>query len=186
MTETMTLPLPTDVPAPDQLAPADTAPETTPAPPPPADTLPGGKPPRRRRATKTTTDDAPKPARSRAKRSKPIDIAARMAELYGTMGALVAAVPSGPAAHAPELTVTQTIGLALVENAEPAAGALAQLAEDNPKMREALERLLTVSAFGAVVTAHLPIVLAAGLATGAVPAWVGKMIQRDDAGGASA
>lgn len=187
MTDTATLPLPTTLPElPPE--PADVAP----APAPPADALPTAKPPRGRGRSRARSGDAAKPttpARSRAKRAPAVNIAQGMTDLYVQTGAVIAAIPSGPAvAVTPDVaallsdagqdrpTVTQAIGVAIVTSGPAAGDALAKLAEDNPRIREALERMLTVSAFAGVLAAHLPIIAAAGLATGALPPFVAALL----------
>lgn len=54
------------------------------------------------------------------------------------------------------------ISTAILENAEPCAQALDKLAEKNPAVRKLLYALVETSAWGLVISAHLPILLALG------------------------
>jgi hypothetical protein len=62
----------------------------------------------------------------------------------------------------------QPCGMAVVNNAEPCARALENLARENPAVRRALLALVETSVWGQVIAAHLPIMLA--IATHHVPA----------------
>jgi hypothetical protein len=63
--------------------------------------------------------------------------------------------------------VNPRIGVTIINKADDCASALDDLARTNPRVRRALERMLTTSAYSAVITAHLPIVVA--VATEYVP-----------------
>lgn len=60
----------------------------------------------------------------------------------------------------PVALVNQADALAIVEHAEPIAYALDRLAKENPAVKRVLERLLTSSAWGGVIVAVLPLVIA--------------------------
>ena len=144
-----------------------------------------GAPARRRRSSgssradrKAKAGDAPAKARTaRAPRKSPAKIADGMANLYTMAGLAVSAVPSAPAVGpmaggepGSPVTVTQVIGQSLAGNAVGIGAAWEQAAKDDPRIREALERLLVVSTFGAILTAHAPVMIAGLMAGGMVPA----------------
>lgn len=111
------------------------------------------------RRSSTTSDKADaRPRRSTPRRPA---IGTRMSSMYATMGLGLSMAPH---------PVAQTVGLQLVANSAECGKAWEQLAKDDPRVAAALDRLLTVSAYGALVTAHLPIVIAALVASGKVPA----------------
>jgi hypothetical protein len=65
----------------------------------------------------------------------------------------------------------------VVVNGVPAlAAALAKLAEENPSVRENLERMLTAGAWSGVIAAVLPIVLGICANHGMIPAQLGALI----------
>lgn len=117
------------------------------------------------KATGTTTP------RARTTRKAAPKIAEGMAQLYTYAGLGVAAVPGPPAvaAFGAGATVTGVVGQQLVANAGAIGAAWEQAAKDDPRIREALEKLLTVSTLGAIVAAHAPVILAAFAAAGKVP-----------------
>lgn len=154
--EGMPAPVDVHVPAPDA------APEL--------DATPTDKP-KAKRARRATTQ----PTARRAPRAAKVDIQARVAELYSAAGMALSIVPSKPSATGSGLTVTTEIGMAIASSAEQTAKAWKQLADENPAVRQAIERLLTVTAFGALVTAHLPIIMATLAATGALQGAAGQL-----------
>lgn len=116
---------------------------------------------RAKQAAGTPTDKAPRaPRRAPAKR---IDIKAGMTQLYTMAGLAVSMVPT-------QSPVPQAVGLQMGAQAEQCAAAWEQLAKENPRVREALEQLLTVSSVGVLIAAHAPIVTAGAAAAGALPA----------------
>lgn len=113
-----------------------------------------------------------KPAPAPRRRASKIDIKAGMIDLYTTLGFGIAMAPSKPSATDPTQSVTMVVGQSIVANAESCAIAWERLAKENPAIRMALERMLTVSAFGAVIMAHAPILIVAVQASGqALPAF---------------
>ena len=70
-----------------------------------------------------------------------------LTEFYTTIGTAV-------------MLINESDGAAIISNAENCAQALDKLAAENPKVRRALQKMLTGSAVGGVVIAHAPIVLA--------------------------
>lgn len=58
------------------------------------------------------------------------------------------------------LPLSPPVGTALVQNAEPCAQSLDNLARTNPAVRRALMSLLQTGAWGQVLAAHMPIILA--------------------------
>lgn len=123
------------------------------------------------RARRTSTAK-PRPQR----RAKAVDIEKGITELYTAIGLGVSLVPSKPSAINPEHTVTASIGYAIGEQAPKIGAAWKQIADDNPQVREALERLLTVSAVGALITAHAPILIVAATAAGMMPPTAGVVL----------
>jgi hypothetical protein len=51
-------------------------------------------------------------------------------------------------------------GRSVVDNSEAMAQSMAEWAAEDPKVRKALEKMLTVGAFGKVIAAHMPVVMA--------------------------
>ncbi|HUI36535.1 MAG TPA: hypothetical protein VLZ04_03515 [Gaiellaceae bacterium] len=131
-------------------------------------------------------DAQPKPAR--ATRTKKPDIAGGMAQLYTMAGVGLSVVPSRPAAVAAVQgqTVTQAIGHSLVAEAGAIGKAWEKAAAEDPRIREALEKLLAVSTLGQIVAAHLPVVLAGMMAAGVVPAALMGAAPAAESGGAAA
>lgn len=110
------------------------------------------------------------------RRVKTAPIGERVSQLYTMAGMAVAMIPAGPSAVDPDTTVTQAIGLAVATSADACGAAWQKLAEDNPRVRAALERMLTVSSFGELIAAHVPILIVAGLVSGALPAVLGDRL----------
>jgi hypothetical protein len=61
------------------------------------------------------------------------------------------------------LPITYPVGTAFVQNAGPCAESLDELARTNPAVRKVLMSLLTTGAWGKVIAAHFPIILAIGV-----------------------
>lgn len=61
------------------------------------------------------------------------------------------------------LPITTPVGTAFVQNAQPCAESLDELARTNPAVRRVLMSLLTTGAWGKVIAAHFPIILAIGV-----------------------
>jgi hypothetical protein len=61
------------------------------------------------------------------------------------------------------LPITTPVGTAFVQNAQPCAESLDELARTNPAVRKVLMSLLTTGAWGKVIAAHFPILLAIGV-----------------------
>lgn len=61
------------------------------------------------------------------------------------------------------LPLSHPVGTAFVQNAGPCAESLDELARTNPAARRFLMSLLTTGAWGKVIAAHLPILLAIGV-----------------------
>lgn len=49
------------------------------------------------------------------------------------------------------------VGVVVLESAENCASSLADLAEKNPRLKKQLQSMLSAGAYGAVISAHLPI-----------------------------
>lgn len=94
-----------------------------------------------------------KPRSGRAKEPKPVPPKPRvgqlvkpLTDLYTTIGTMM--VP-----------FDQPCGMAIIQNAEPCAKALEQLARENPAVRRALLALVETSIWGQVLAAHAPIMI---------------------------
>lgn len=137
-----------------------------------ADMLPkDGPKPRTRR-----TRGAAKPRAAAApRRAQRVDIKGGMANIYVMAAGAVAMVPS-PVVFEGGPTRTQAIGQAILENAEKIGGSWEQLAKENADVRAALERFLSVSAVGVLISAHVPILLVAATAYGFVPPQIAAMM----------
>lgn len=138
----------------------------------PKDTPPGKS--RRTRATRTAraaTGDKPAPRPKAAGRRKAkVDIRSSMTQLYVSVGMGLSMLPSKPGPLG--VPATAAIGQTIAEQATVSADAWAKLADENPAVREALEKILTVSSVGALLAAHMPIVVVAAVSYGVVPAGV--------------
>lgn len=124
----------------------------------------GGKPAAPKRAT-TTRKSTP---------TARINIKAQMSQLYTMAGVGLSMVPAQPNPKTGQV-IPQAVGLALASNADACGQAWETLAKDNPRVRDALERLLTVSAVGSLITAHLPVIMAAVQASGGVGGVAGML-----------
>jgi hypothetical protein len=101
------------------------------------------------------TDSAPKdrikesiPTPNRMKESRKKDLTPALVNTYNQVGAVLCMIPR-----------TREDGRVIIENAEVAASALADYAERNASVYKALEKLLNASGVGAVVAAHIPIMI---------------------------
>lgn len=118
-----------------------------------------------------------KTTRTRSTRSKSVDIAAKMSELYTQVGVGVSLIPSKPSpAELGSVSVTQAIGQSIVAQADAAGRAWQQLADENDQVRAALEKMLTVSVVGQLIAAHAPIAIMAATVLGAMPPAVGVLL----------
>lgn len=146
----------------DALGPADAAAETD---------RPPAKRSHKAKAGRPRPSRAARPPRVSAPRRP--SIADGMARLYTLVGVGVSAVPSRLAVAGPDAgktSITGVTGAAMVSNSKQLGAAWEAAAKDDPRIREALEKLLTVSTLGQIVAAHLPIFLLGACAAGAVPA----------------
>lgn len=138
------------------------------------DTVPDAPPARPTRRRRSVTSPAVKTAdrkpRARSNSRSRVKIGEGMTGLYTMVGVGLSMVPSAPAKGVPNVTTTHAIGQAIVENAAACGQAWEKVAADNPAVKDALEKLLTVTSFGQLVAAHMPIIIAATVATGTVPA----------------
>jgi hypothetical protein len=133
----------------------------------------------------TTAPAAPRRARTRKPRA-----AKPRAKAGGDKGPAKPRAPRqtplGKRVEAMHTTVALGLSLAPAPWAQPTAMSLAtqaadigkaweQLAKDNPRVAEALERILTVSTLGALVGAYVPVVIAGLAASGKLPGQLGGM-----------
>lgn len=151
----------------DALGPVDAQAETDRPPAKRSHKAKAGRPPRAARPSRARETGAPRVSAPR----RP-SIAGGMARLYTMAGVGVATIPSrlavaGPAAG--KRSVAAVAGTAMVSNSKELGAAWEAAAREDPRIREALEKLLTVSTLGQIVAAHLPIFLLTGCAVGAIP-----------------
>lgn len=154
----------------DALGPAHAAPESDKAPAKPKRSHSRSGTSRAQRAAKSA--GGPATPRTRAPSVRRPNIAAGMAQIYAMGGLALSMVPSGVAVAGPgagESTITAVTGRALVANSGDLGAAWEAAAKDDPRIREALEKLLAVSMLGQIITAHLPVILVGMCAAGAVP-----------------
>jgi hypothetical protein len=170
----------------DELGPADEpeapAPKRAPTP-----RKPRMAPGRSRRKTSSSTSEksssssSSRPTtRARPPAAGKVNIKAQMAQLYTMAGVGVSMSGQMRGAQPNPVTgvvVTAAIGESLVAQAEACGAAWEQLAKDNPRVRKALEQLLSVSAVGVLVAAHVPIVMAGVAATGGLGGGVAAVEQ---------
>ena len=135
-------------------------------------------PARAKRSHSRKGGEAPRARPARAPRAPRVSAAKRpnigsgMAGFYTMAGLAVSVIPSGLAVAGPgagSVSVTGVTGRAMVANSTALGAAWEVAAKDDPRIREALEKLLAVSTYGAILAAHLPVIMAAGCAVGAVP-----------------
>jgi len=117
---------------------------------------------------------APKAPRApRVSAAKRPNIAQGMAGLYTMVGVGASMVPTGAAVAGPGKaagqSIGQVVGAELVGQSAGLGAMWEQAAKDDPRIREALEKLLAVSLVGQIITAHVPILLAGLVAAGAAP-----------------
>lgn len=141
----------------------------------PADAKPTGK-------TKRPTTRAERAARSAAAKAKrdtkpstkaprQSSLETRLAGSLTQLGLMVAATGAGTGKPA-----LQADGMAVITHAPGIATALDQVAKDDPRVRAALERVLTVSTWGALVGAMLPLVVAIAGNHGVIPPEMAAML----------
>lgn len=82
-----------------------------------------------------------------SKASRPTNLARALAKTYERIGAML-------------LIVDQPCGMAIINNADDMAASLDELAKTNPKVRKALESMIATSAWGNVIMAHVPVIMA--------------------------
>lgn len=108
------------------------------------------------RASAPPTGGPGRPADRRPATARQKPLRPRLTKAYETVGTLVG-------------FVSPADGRVILANAESCAEAVAEWAEQDPRVREALERMLSGSAMGKVVIAHLPIALGVAANHGALP-----------------
>jgi len=128
----------------------------------------------RRAKADAPTSSAPKAPRApRVSASQRPNIAQGMAGLYTMVGMGATMVPTGAAVAGPGKaagqSIGQVVGLELVGQSAALGKMWETAAKDDPRIREALEKLLAVSLVGQIITAHVPILLAGLVAAGAAP-----------------
>lgn len=119
------------------------------------------------RPRKAAADKAPRTA---TPKPRVASLEARLTGSLTTVGAVVG-------------MVSMPDGLVLVEGAPPLAAALAKLAQENPAVKQGLERMLTAGAWSAVIAAAVPI--AAGIAAnhGMIPPEFAGALKQQQQGG---
>lgn len=95
--------------------------------------------------TKKSKTSAPK-LKKPAPRMPSGGLAAPLADMYTMIGAVLS-------------PIDQTCGNAIMASANDCGKALEKLAKTNPEVRRVLVGMVTTSTWGAVITAHLPIIM---------------------------
>lgn len=117
---------------------------------------------RRRRAKATTAEGAPDAAPGKTPTARrPVPRAKPLADRL-TQSVTVVGVGVG--------LLNQADGLAIVNGAPALGDALSKLADENPRVRKALEGAMAASAWGGVLAATLPIAATIAANHGALPA----------------
>jgi hypothetical protein len=144
---------------------------------PPADTKPRRPTTRAGRAAARAAKQA-KQASSGDAKPKATTSAPRKATLEKRLtGALVSV--GGMVAASSALTGSQAIGadgVLIIEHSENVAKAISRVADENPQVKAALERMLSAGAWSGVVVAVLPIVLGIAANHGAIPPQFAAML----------
>lgn len=111
-------------------------------------------------------DKAPKPKSAPRKAS----LETRLTGTLVTLGTMVAAAGSmsSPA--------VQLDGVAICQHAPQIAAALDKVAKDDPRVAQALERMLTAGVWSGLIAAMLPLVLAIAANHGALPPQVAGLL----------
>lgn len=86
------------------------------------------------------------PLSARSSNPRPSNIEKGLLKLYEQIGTIT-------------LLVDPVCGTAIIEDADVLAHALAEYAKTNPKVEKAIRKLIETSAFGQMLTAHLPLIL---------------------------
>lgn len=151
---------------------------------PPRPDAPADTPPAKGKAKRPTTraGRAAKSAEARARGDKKpgtrtprqSSLETRLADSLTQVGVLVAGVGAGTGRAA-----VQADGLAVIRQAPALASALDGIAKDDPRVRAALERLLTVSTWGALVSACIPLVASIAANHGMIPAEIAALVAPD-------
>lgn len=112
-------------------------------------------------------DTEPKPTpKPRIHKSTSVTISAGIEELYTSLGLLVS-------------VVNQRDGEAIVENAARAAEAWDRAAKKNPRVKAALERMLTASTLAEVLAIHMAIAAKIAANHGLMPERMAELITKD-------
>lgn len=152
--------------------PAEPTADLPPVPPPP-DTKPkrpttraGRRAAAAAKAAQGKTDKAPK--------SKPAPRKASLeTRLTGSLVSLGTMVTAAGAMTSPAL---QLDGVAVIQHAPDIAAALDKVAQNDPRVKEALERMLTAGTWSGLIAAMLPLVLTIAANHGAIPESIAGML----------
>lgn len=125
------------------------------------------KPRARKSSGTSSTASTPRPRKSSGTRRKKVDIGKGMTELYASVGVGMSVIPSKR--NVGGQPSNMLVGMTIVENAQQVGDAWQKLADENPAVRDVLERVVQASAVGTLLTAHMPIMATAALAYGLVP-----------------
>jgi hypothetical protein len=125
----------------------------------PADMAPSapkrrGRPPGSR--SKASTDKAPRATTPRARKSTTPNLEKRLASSLTTLGTL-------------GCLISPSDGMVVVQGVPALAAALAKLADENPAVRQNLERMLTAGAWSGVIAALVPMAIGIMANHGAIP-----------------
>lgn len=106
---------------------------------PSSDEIPEDEPPFEHHDIRTTPISLPESKKARASK-----LQKELSALYTMIGTGI-------------FPLDQQVGGIIIQQSESCASALSDLAAQNPRVRRALENLLTAGAYTAVISAHLPI-----------------------------
>jgi hypothetical protein len=164
----------------------DAPPDLTPSAPPEAPDLPAGPPkpdtpPKRptTRAGRAAAAAARKAANKAPREDKApkgskvprrASLETRLTGSLTTLGTMVAA------AGAMTTPAVQLDGVAIIQHAPSIAAALDKVAKDDPRVAQALERMLTAGVWSGLIAAMLPLVLAIAANHGAIPESIAAML----------
>lgn len=128
----------------------------------------------RRAATEAKRAGGQKSDTTKPKQAKPTprraSLETRLTGSLTTVGTMVAA------AGAMTSPAVQLDGVAIITHAPDIAAALDKVAKDDPRVAQALERMLTAGVWSGLIAAMLPLVLTVAANHGAIPANIAAML----------
>lgn len=154
-------------------APAEPTADLPPLPPPPdakpkrPTTRAGRRAAAAAKAAQGKTDKAPKAAKPTPRKAS---LETRLTGSLVSLGTMVTA------AGAMTMPALQLDGVALIQHAPAIAQALDKVAQNDPRVKEALERMLTAGTWSGLIAALLPLVLTIAANHGAIPPAIAGML----------